>query len=220
MDNNNPWQKLPHDTYEKHMGHENVRQLEMLSHIFGAQLTLATDIPTPIIAILGIAGGNGLENIETGQFKSVIGMDINEEYLDFCRKRYSHLPELELYQIDLMTEKTRAVDILNQADLVAANLIINHIHLDNFMDIIGELNKPIVSCVVQHNPDGQSLSQSGYESAFANIQKHGRDHDEAALTAAMRDIGYSLIYSNDYKLPNNKLFIRLDYKYFLNISLN
>ncbi|MCL1795233.1 MAG: hypothetical protein FWG34_15400 [Oscillospiraceae bacterium] len=41
MDINNPWQKLPHDTYEKHMGHENVRQLEMLS----LRLAVPADAP-------------------------------------------------------------------------------------------------------------------------------------------------------------------------------
>ena len=29
MTDHNPWRQLPHDIYEKHMGHENVRQLEM-----------------------------------------------------------------------------------------------------------------------------------------------------------------------------------------------
>ena len=100
MDINNPWQKLPHDTYEKHMGHENVRQLKMLSRIFGDQFALIEDMQKPTIAILGITGGNGLENIEAGRYKSIIGIDINEEYLNICHNRYSHLSELELYQVD------------------------------------------------------------------------------------------------------------------------
>jgi len=212
MENQNPWQYLPHDTYEKHMGHENVRQLETLSRIFGEQLTLVTDMQMPTIAVLGITGGNGLVNIEAGRYKTIIGMDINDEYLDVCRERYNRLPELELYQIDLMTDKNRAVDILKHADLVTANLLVKHIHLDNFMDIVGKLHKSIISVTVQFNPDGQSLSHSGYEAAFEDIQKHGQDHDETALTAAMREVGYSLIGRNEYDLPNKKVFVRLDYK--------
>ena len=212
MDMNNPWRQLPHDTYEKHMGHCNVRQLEMLSRIFGNQLALVADIQKPTIALLGITGGNGLENIEAGRYKLVIGIDINDEYLDVCRNRYSHLPELELHQLDLMTEKERAVDILKQTDLVTANLLVKHIHLNNFMDIVGKIHKPVVSVTVQFNPDGQSLSHSGYEAAFDDIQKHGQNHDEAALTNAMRDAGYTLIGRVEYELPNKKIFIRLDYK--------
>ena len=212
MDIKNPWRQLPHDIYEKHMGHENVRQLEMLSNIFGNQLALVADIHKPIIAVLGITGGNGLDNIEAGRFKSIIGLDINEEYLDVCRQRYENLPELELHQIDLMTEKCRAVDILKQADLVTANLLVEHIHIGNFMNIIKELHKAVVSVTVQFNPDGQSLSHSGYEAAFEDIQQHGRNHDEAALTAAMCNAGYSVIGRQEYELPNKKVFIRLDYK--------
>ena len=162
MNINNPWRQLPHDTYEKHMGHENVRQLEMLSRIFGNQLAFVADMQMPTIAVLGITGGNGLKNITAGRYKSVIGIDINKEYLNICRNRYSHLPELELYQVDLMIEKERAVDILKQTDLVTANLLVKHIHLDNFMDIVGKLHKSVVSVTVQFNPDGQSLSHSGY----------------------------------------------------------
>ena len=139
MSNMNPWRQLPHDTYEKHMGYENVRQLEMLSCIFGEQLALVADITEPAVAILGITGGNGLENIEARRYKKIIGLDINEDYLDICRERFNRLPELELHQIDLMTEKERAVDILKQCDLITANLVVKHIHLDNFVDIIGRL---------------------------------------------------------------------------------
>lgn len=212
MENNNPWRRLPHDIYEKHMGHENVQQLEMLSRILCEQFSLAADIYKPAIAILGITGGNGLKNVESGQFKAVIGMDINEEYLDICRERYDHLPELELYQIDLMTEKDRAVEILKQADLLTANLLVKHIHLDNFIDIVSRLYTPIVSVTLQFNPDGQSLSHSRFEGAFDDIQKHGNDCDEVTLTAAMRNAGYGVISRKEYELPNKKMFIRIDYK--------
>lgn len=30
MTHSNPWRQFPHDVYEKHMGHENVQQLEIL----------------------------------------------------------------------------------------------------------------------------------------------------------------------------------------------
>ena len=208
----NPWRQFPHDTYERHMGHENVRQLEMLSRIFGEQLSLVADISEPVVAVLGITSGNGLENIEAGRYKTVIGIDINEDYLNICRERYNHLPELELHQIDLMTEKDRAVDILRQCDLITANLVVKHIHLENFMDIVGKLEKPIISVTIQYNPDGQSLSQSGYEAAFEDIQTYGKNCDEPTLDAAMLCAGYMQTGRAEYELPNKKMFIRLDYK--------
>ena len=212
MENQNPWRQFPHDTYEKHMGHENVRQLEMLSHIFGEQLAVVADVSAPTLAVLGITGSNGLENIEAGRYKAVIGIDINGEYLRICRERYGWLPELELHQLDLMTEKDRAVNILKHSDLITANLLVKHIHLENFVDIVGKLEKPIVSITIQYNPDGSIISQSGYEAAFEDIVEHGENSDESALDIAMCNLGYEQICRTEYELPNEKIFIRLDYK--------
>ena len=210
--NPNPWRTLPHDIYEKHMGHENVHQLQMLSLILREQLALVAGMVKPTVAVLGITGGNGLENIIAGQYKAIIGIDINEDYLEICRKRYSHLQELELHRLDLMTEKSRAVNILASCDLIAANLIVKHIHLNNFMDIVSNLEKPIVCITIQYNPDGQSLSQSGYEAVFEDIQRHGMDCDELTIDAAMRSAGFIQAGRAEHELPNKKMLIRLDYK--------
>jgi len=194
------------------MGHENVGQLEMLSRITGDQIRLIADIQNPTIAILGVANGNGLSLFKAGQCKTIIGMDINEAFLDICRHRYRYLPELKLYKIDLMVEKDRAADILRQVDLVIANLLVKHIHLNNFIDIVCQLTNPTLSVTIQFDPDGIAVSHSGYETAFDTIQCHGQDCDEGQLTDAMFNIGYKQINRIVYELPNQKLFIRLDYK--------
>jgi len=209
MNHQNPWHEFPHDIYEKHMGHENVRQLEMLSRIVGEQLGL---VSKPVIAVLGITDGNGLDNVQEGQYEKIIGMDINAEYLEICRQRYGYLPKLELYQIDLMTERDRATEILKQADLIIANLVVKHIHLNNLIDIVSKLVQPVISVVVQFDPDGCEVSKSGFESEFDEIQKHGEDCDELSLTTAMNDSWYALNLRTEYILPNEKVFIRLDYE--------
>jgi len=212
MNHQNPWHILPHDIYEKHMGHETVKQLEMLSRIVKDQLKLIVDVYPPVVALLGITDGNGLENIRPGACREIIGMDINAEYLHICRNRYAHLPELTLYQIDLMTEKDRAIELLENADLLTANLLIKHIHLGNFIDIISKLSKPVISVTIQFDPDGQAVSKSGYEQEFAQIQRHGRDCDESGLLSAMDEAGFRLFGREEYILPNKKVFIRLDFK--------
>ncbi|MDR0508307.1 MAG: class I SAM-dependent methyltransferase [Candidatus Methanoplasma sp.] len=194
------------------MGHENVQQLQTLSRITGDQFALVANIQKPAVAILGITDGNGLCNITAGCCKTVIGMDINEEYLNICRERYSAMPELVLYSIDLVTEKDRAVELLKPTDIVIANMIVEHIHLNNFMDIVSELTKPIVSVTIQFNPDGHTVSHSGYEAAFDDILQHGQNCEELSLVAAMCDAGYKAAGRKEYILPNEKIFIRLDFK--------
>lgn len=49
--------------------------------------------PVSNVVILGIAGGNGLEHIQTEKFKKVYGIDINQHYgkaliqMDFIDKK-------------------------------------------------------------------------------------------------------------------------------------
>ncbi len=212
MSGQNPWALLPHEIYEKHMGHGHVRQLQLLSRITGEQLELVAGIRQPVVAFLGITGGNGLESLPKGACKAILGLDINAEYLDVCRERYGYLSELKLYQIDLMTEKDRAAVILQGAHLVTANLVVNHIHLDNFLELMNRLVGAVVSVVIQVNPDGRAVSQSGYEAEFTQIALHGQDCGEAALTYSMLSIGYALFGRQAYSLPNQKVLIRLDYK--------
>ena len=98
MSERNPWLDLAHEDYEGHMGHVDVRQLETLSRVFGEQLSLVADREKPAVAVLGIAGGNGLEHVVAGRYGTVVGLDINGEYLEICHARYGRLSELTLHQ--------------------------------------------------------------------------------------------------------------------------
>lgn len=56
----NPWKSVLLSTYEAHMALSNVQQLQTLNEITREQLH---QYPVNSIAILGVAGGNGLEHI-------------------------------------------------------------------------------------------------------------------------------------------------------------
>jgi len=94
----NPWLRIPLDDYEGHMNSDNVRQLEALSDIFQRALDLC--LPESV-AVLGIAGGNGLDRIDSTITKRVVGLDINPLYLRAVQQRYRALPGLELCCADL-----------------------------------------------------------------------------------------------------------------------
>ena len=57
----NPWLSIPLEDYEGHMGSEGVRQLRALAELFKCALDLC--LPESV-AVLGVAGGNGLEQID------------------------------------------------------------------------------------------------------------------------------------------------------------
>ena len=95
----NPWEKIELSDYENHMSLESVYQLQVLNQMMGEQFE-AYDIDT--IMILGIAGGNGLEHIDKSKIKKVYGVDVNQEFLAECKKRYESLEDvLETIRADL-----------------------------------------------------------------------------------------------------------------------
>ena len=211
MSGTNPWTRLSNTDYERHMGHEKVGQLSVLSRITTDQLALVGDMPSPVVAILGITNGNGLEHVDGPRYGSIIGLDISREFLDVCRERCSHLmPILQLHQVDLVSDKRQAIELIRGADLVTANLLVEHIHLEAFLDIVRELERSVVSVTIQVNPDGGLVSRSGYEDAFNEVVGQVEECDEERLVRSMAEIGYSLIGRVEYPLPNGKLLIRLD----------
>ena len=213
----NPWHNITVENYVNHMLHPNVAQLQMLNRIIKQQIGL---IPPDkrgesIVAILGITEGNGLEHIETHGISKVIGIDINKNFLNFCQKKYGYLKNaLVLQQIDLVTQKDIAVDVLGESDLIITNLVIEHIHLEHFIAIIKELPRhgQRVSCVIQINPDGAIASKSGFEHTFSDVVTLVEEVDEFDLILQMKSIHFFLEEKFTYTLPNGKIFLRLDFK--------
>src|SRR6266480_2551001 len=97
----NPWLSIPLADYEGHMGSAHVQQLHALSALFRRAL----DICAPdSVAVLGIAGGNGLEHLDLAMTR-IVGFDINATYLDEVRRRFGARPNLELHCVDLSRDE-------------------------------------------------------------------------------------------------------------------
>jgi hypothetical protein len=90
----NPWLSIPLTDYEGHMGSAVVQQLSALSELFKQVVERCR--PTSV-AILGVAGGNGLEHLSATSVRRVVGVDINSQYLDETRRRFGGRAALELH---------------------------------------------------------------------------------------------------------------------------
>ncbi len=212
----NAWHDIKPNDYDAHMAHPNVAQIQMLNKIVKEQFELLSQEQRlhSCVAILGITNGNGLEHIIPCGIAKVIGIDINEAFLKECKARFADIKSrVNLYQLDLMVDTTKSIEILSQCDLIIANLLIKHIHLNNFIKIIDGLSKRrrIVSCVIQVNPDGVAVSRSGFEHVFDEIARLREEENEELVTQSMIEKGFTLTNRKIYTLPNGKLFIRLDY---------
>ena len=203
----NPWEEITLSDYENHMSLDSVRQLQALSAIMKEQFAA---YPVDTATVLGVAGGNGLEHIDTGKFRRVYGIDINADYLRAVSQRYTQLSGvLECLHLDLVNEAEK----LPQAQLLIANLLIEYIGYGAFQRAVLQTAPRYVSCVIQINTDeGQWVSESPYLHAFDRLDEVHHQMEEKALTAAMDEIGYSLILQKSEPLPNGKALVRLDFK--------
>lgn len=204
---NNPWKEIRLSDYENHMKLDSVMQLQTLNIMMKKQLS---EYSAHSVMILGIAGGNGLEHIDTEKYSAVYGIDINTEYLQEVEKRYENLNGILKC---LCADLTADVSELPSADLVIANLLIEYIGYECFQRVIGQVNPKYVSCGIQINTDKEFVSDSPYLHAFDGLNSVHHQMETDELTRSMTDIGYKTVSETEYPLPNGKKLVQADFEY-------
>jgi hypothetical protein len=194
-----PWLEVPLEEYEGHMLAAEVAQLPVLADLFAEALALRRPAS---LAVLGVAGGNGLDRIDPSLTRRVVGIDCNPFFLDAVRGRYAGLAGLELHCVDLAREMVEATPV----DLVHAALIFEHAGvgccLENAVRMVeagGALS------VVLQLPSEQAVSPS----AYASIQRLRSQFvyvEPGELRAALEKHGLFLDRESRRDLPEGKAF--------------
>ena len=202
---NNPWKNISLSIYENHMALDSVQQLQALNQMMKEQLK-KYEIQSAMI--LGVAGGNGLEHVDATKITKVYGVDINEDYLASTKERYKNLSGiLECLCVDLNSETEK----LPQANLLIANLLIEYIGYECFQKAVNIVNPQYVSCIIQINTDESFVSDSPYLHAFDGLECVHHQMEEQELQKSMEAIGYQLVRTLEYLLPNGKKLVQLDF---------
>jgi len=142
------------------MGSAGVQQLAALAELFKRALDLC--LPESV-AVLGIAGGNGLEQIDYAVTKRIVGVDVNQRYLDEVQRRFGTLDGLELHCGDLAERDFSLAPVA----LVHAALIFEHVGLgvalENALSLVAPGGR--LSVVLQlPSVDEQGVSSTSYTS--------------------------------------------------------
>lgn len=202
----NPWKKIKLSDYESHMKLASVMQLQSLNIMMKNQFNL---YPIKAVMVLGVAGGNGLEHIDTKKVQKVYGIDINHKYLEECAERYKNLDGiLKCICADLADKNI----ILPHADMIIANLLIEYIGYECFQNAVIQINPLYVSCVIQINTDDSFVSDSPYIHVFDSLNEVHHKMQEDELITVMKDINYYLIAKKEELLPNGKKLVQLDFR--------
>jgi hypothetical protein len=204
--NRNPWKSIPPEDYEAHMSHGSVFQLQTLNTIMKEQYE---DYRPECLVVFGVCTGNGLEHIDPAITKKLYGIDVNEDYLKLCRKRYAgNLRDLRLVAIDCNSGYVENV----RADLIIADLFLEYIDIGRFFAQIEKMRaeNTVISVVLQRNRGESFVSNTGIESLKALDGLH-RELDADEFKRAIKARGYSVIKEGVCSLPNNKEFHRIDF---------
>ena len=203
----NPWNSIKLEDYENHMSLDSVGQLQALNRLMAVQFD---DFPVKTAMVLGVAGGNGLEHIDLNKYQTVYGVDVNEEYLREALKRHKDKEKVLCF---LHTDIINEADKLPHAELVIANLLIEYIGYDAFINAVAQIDPEYVSAAIQINTDEESwVSDSPYLHSFDRLDEVHHQMEENKLTGCLKEAGYSLTGTVREDLPNGKALVRLDYK--------
>ena len=203
----NPWEEISLSDYENHMSLSSVNQLQAMNKMMKFQFEA---YPVTSAIVFGVAGGNGLEYVNLKKYSKIYGIDINNAYLDNVKKRYSFMEDiLECKRIDLTCEP----DMLPEAELVIANLVIEYVGLEPFKKGILKTGARYVSCIIQINTDEESwVSDSPYLHSFDGLDAVHHQMEEQSLVMAMNEIGFDLLKKDAMPLPNGKKLVMLDFE--------
>ena len=186
----NPWLSVLLSDYEGHMSSPQVQQLGVLADLFAEALAHRSPVS---VAILGIAGGNGLDRIDNTITKRIVGLDVNPFYLEAVHERYPDLAGLELHCINL----AESLAELEPVELVHAALVFEHAGtgrcLDNALGLVG--SKGTLSVVLQLP---SLVAENVAPSAFSSMQNLKSDFSLVHPNRTPPDSGTSRI-SADFR---------------------
>jgi hypothetical protein len=196
----NPWLDIPLQDYEGHMNSPNVAQLAALADLFEEALAYCRP---ESVAILGIAGGNGLDRIDLNVTKRIVGIDIHSAYLDTIRARYPQLP-LTLHCFDLeqgtLDEKSVA--------LVHAALIFEHAGTGQCLQNAASLVAPggHLAVVLQLPSSVQADVSPTQFKTMLSLAEQFHLVDPAHLQQSLESLGLKLQHQTRRALPSGKAF--------------
>ena len=201
----NPWLSIPLAEYEGHMALPEIGQAEMLA----GELEFAVRQYSPkSVAVIGCAGGNGLDRLVESGIERIVGIDINPAYVETVRRRFRpRIPGLELHVADIQSMLPQIAPV----DLIFAALILEYVDVPMTMRSFQNLCAPDGALVVilqAASPNVEKTSPSPYKS-IQLLAPAMRLLDQGHVQERAIAAGFSLASSRVVSLRSGKDFVVL-----------
>jgi threonine dehydrogenase-like Zn-dependent dehydrogenase len=197
----NPWLNIPLADYEGHMSSAEVRQLDALSELFAAALERCRPAS---VAVLGVAGGNGLDRIDRSVTKRVVGLDLNPHYLQEVRNRYGGTCNLDLHCVDLAEQHVE----LEPVQLVHAALVFEHAGVGRCLENAVALVDPggALSAVLQLPSEVEQVVGPSKFPSMQSLKRHFSLVEPSWLRRELVNRGFRVIHEAQRPVPAGKRF--------------
>ncbi|WP_046579946.1 class I SAM-dependent methyltransferase [Spirosoma radiotolerans] len=201
----NPWSQVPYADYERHMNHETVEQLALMSEITKEKVEQRYP---QTVAVYGACTGNGF--VHFVEARTVYAIDLNTAYLAVCYERYEPiLNELILVQADINQDPVPIPP--DSVDLIICHLFLEYVDLDRaFASIRQTLRRGgLLNVVLQRSNDSGWVSNTG----VTTLQPVAAIAHELAEETLLQHTTPALRFEGrqTYRMPNGKSLISYDF---------
>lgn len=198
----NVWLEIELEEYESHMSLSSIAQAQYLSNHFEKMINLYNP---KSLALLGCAGGNGLEALKSKQIEKVLCVDINPSFLTEARKRYSKISNnIEYICCDISS------NVLNFSlvEFVYAGLLFEYVDYNQALKNISKFIKEEgILVIVLQVPSTQIGEVS--PSPYKNLEKLSKIFSfvsSSNIIELSSKYGFEVISQNRSELKSTKKF--------------
>jgi ubiquinone/menaquinone biosynthesis C-methylase UbiE len=157
------------------------------------------------IAVIGCAGGNGLERIAAGTVDRVVAVDVNPDYVERTRARYAQqLRGLELVCADVQSEFVT----YSHVDLTYAALLFEYVDIHSTLKTLKRNSRPqAILTTVSQLPHSSihAVSPSPYKSLGRLASAMTLVAPETLCDAAV-NVGFAIVDAMSIALSSRKRF--------------
>ena len=203
-----PWLEIPIADYEAHMALSSVGQAQLLSTTL--QRTVA-EFQHLSLAVLGVAGGNGLDAVERALVHRVVALDFNADYLALCSRRYASA--FDAFE-PVLHDLSHGPPAIAPVECVFAGLVLEYLRVESFCDYSASLLTPagsFVALLQLPSPTLPEISPSPFRS-LTRLESAFRFVEPSRLHDCLSAHGFSRIAADQYDLEYGKSFHYASYR--------
>ena len=207
-DRANAWISIPAAVYEGHMKSPRVLQQQFLSDVF--REVIGRHRPGSV-AVVGCATGNGFEHIDPRVTRTVVGIDVNPEYLAILVERYGEsLAGLRVVLADIAACDIEACSL----DVVHCALVLEYVDPHVVVAKTAAWLRPggVMSVVLQLPSAGQAkVSETEFKDVLSRLEPVMHLVDPGDFTRLATGAGFQLKSSEVRTLETGKGFFVAEY---------